>query len=135
MRGWQVSGGWSRGRKAKQVSAVGYPTRVFEDEVAVRNSHRHFKNTGIDDVTADAYKLQTHRAIYALRLIPLNPARENRGREGEGLHVVDYCGHVPQAIRARERWFVTRLRALTLQGFQEGAFLAADISAGTDKNF
>ena len=73
------------------------------------------------------------RAAQALRLIPLDALHQNLRHVGERLHIVQRGWLVKHALRHRKRRFVARLGALALDGFNQRALFAANISAGADE--
>ena len=90
---------------------------------------------GVPDVAADADKLQSGRAAYALRLVPLDASHQNLRHVGERLHVVQRRRLVEHALRHRKRRFVARFGAFALDGFDQRALFAANVSAGADEQF
>ncbi len=86
-------------------------------------------------MAADADKFQAARAASALCNEPVYAASENLRDVDKSLHVVDDGGLLPEANLAREGRLVARFGAMALNSFDERAFFAADVSAGTDKNF
>ena len=64
------------------------------------------------------------------------PPLADDGRDGgQGLHVIDDGGFLPQTGHARERRFHAGIAALAFDGFDERGFLAADIAAEPGADF
>src|SRR5580704_3626041 len=123
-----------RRRKRFQLPAAANPSCVVEKNFAHRDSHRHFKNSGLGRMATHAYKFQSTRTAFALRLEPLNTTRQNLRHVCKRLDVVQHCWFLPQPCLHREWRFVARLRSLAFDSLKERSFFAANISARADEN-
>ena len=85
-------------------------------------------------MSAHPNKLESARTVSPRRFVPLHTARKNLRHVNKRLDVVDHRGFLPQAHNPGERRFVSRFRAMSLDGFDQRALLAAYVSAWTDKH-
>src|SRR2546425_2963531 len=130
----QIAGRRPRRRKCLGPPAAANTACMAEDHLGHRRAHGDFIHAGVRDVAAHANEFQTFRAVLSLRFEPFDAASEDLWHVGEGFHVVDDRGLLPQPRLTRERRLVARLGAFAFHGFQERALLTADVTAGTHKN-
>src|SRR5271163_1154870 len=129
----EIAGRGPRGRKAFQFFPAGDAAGVFVDQIGDRRAHGNFVNAGLGDITADAHEFQARATADALRFVPIHAAHQNRRHVRESFDVVDDGGLFPQAVSDRKRRLVARFGALAFDGFEQGAFFAADVAAGADE--
>src|SRR6266851_359481 len=126
---------WTGWREGFQLTAAANAASMIEDNVAHGRTHGDFENARAGDVAAHADKFQSARTAAALGGEPIHSASENLRNVDESFNVIDDRGFLPQSNLARKRWLVARLGAMAFDGFDERAFFATDVAAGTDKNF
>ena len=132
--GGKVAGRRAGGSKSLELTASGKATGNAEDHIANGDAQRHFEDAGIDDVAGDANEFEATRTVGGNGFVPVNAAREDLRHIGESLDVVDDGGLLEKAGLAGEGRLVAGLGAMAFDGFQERGFLAADVTAGTDKD-
>src|SRR6266849_9133623 len=111
------------------------PARVVEKNFAHRRAHGYFEYARAHDVSAHTDEFQSAGTAEAGVLEPLDAARQDLRHVRKGLDVVNDRGLLPQAHLSGEGRFISGFGAVAFDGFDQGAFLAADITAGADKNF
>src|SRR5712692_772491 len=134
-RSGKIAGRRAGWRESFHLTAAANSASVIENDVAHRHTHGDFENARARDVTANADKFQAARPAGTLCDKPVDPVGENLRNIDEGLDVVDDGGFLPQTDLTGKRRFVARLGAVPFNGFDERAFFATDVAAGTDKNF
>src|SRR5688572_3388922 len=105
------------------------------DQLAIAGAHRHLEDAGLLHVAADADELRADRTALALRLEPVEPAREDHRNEIKRLDVVDDGRQLPQSLLTRKRRLVARLGAFAFKGFEQRRLFTANVAAWTDEYF
>src|SRR3989442_12784929 len=107
---------------------------MIKKDFTHRDAERHLINSRPRSMSAHSNKLESARAISSRRFVPLHTARKNLWHINESLDVIDHRRFLPQAHNSGKRRFVSRFRTMSLDGFDQRAFFAANISARTDKH-
>src|SRR6266849_4621358 len=134
-RSGKIPGRWTGWREGFQLTAPTNAASMIEDNVAHWCTHGDFENARAGDVATHTDKFQSARTTAALGDEPIHPASENLRNVDESFNVIDDRGFFPQSDLAGKRRLVARLGAMAFDGFDERAFFATDVAAGTDKNF
>src|SRR6267142_1576027 len=108
---------------------------MIENDFAHGRAHGDFEYSGARHVATDADKLQTTGAPGALRGEPIDTPRENLRHVDESLDVIEHRGLLPQTGLYGKRRLVARFGSMPLNRLHQRGFLAADVAAGTDKDF
>src|SRR5882762_6372734 len=98
--------GW---REGFQGTAAANATGMIENDITHRRAHGDFENSRMRDMPAYTDKLQSARAIDALRDKPIDPAGENLRDVDERFDIINDGGFLPEADLAGERRLVARL--------------------------
>src|SRR6478736_2435273 len=110
--------------------AVGDAAAELVDQFAYGNARRREFHAGIFDPARNRIAAQTLASVATLGIPPFRPLLDDLAHPEQGLEVVDQGRQAEQADLERIRWLVPRQSALALDAFEQGGFLAADISAG-----
>src|SRR5271163_2174882 len=133
--GGQIAGGRAGWSEGLELAAARNTAGIFVYDIAHGNAHGNLVDTGFVYVPADAHELQSVGAAAPLGKKPFDAFVENLRDVGEGFDVVEGGGLLPHPGHAGERGFIAGFRAVPFDGFDQRAFLATDVSAGTDKQF
>src|SRR4029077_2383524 len=130
----QISRRRPRRRERFQGVAATHTARMIKQDFAHRDPERHFINSRSRSMSAHSHELESARTVSPRCFVPLHTTRKNLRHVYKRLDVVDHRRFLPQAHNPGERRFVSRFRAMSLDGFDQRALLAANVSAWTDKH-
>ena len=123
LRGRQEAGAGSPGGEGLELAAI---ASGGLGQLVHGHSQGELVGAGSPDVTGDAVELGTGLGAAELSE-PIPAPSQDRGDAGDGFHVVDQGGLVPETLLGREGRSQARHPPLALQGLDEGRLLAADV--------
>ena len=101
---------------------------MFFDQFLQRHSHFLFHRARLVDVAGNVEKLGAGVVGFAQAGEPFGAAAQDRRGNSDGFDVVDRRRAAIEADVGGEWWFQARLAFFALQAFDQGRFLAADVS-------
>ena len=105
------------------------------NDVAQDCSHGNLDDSCIDNIPCQCKYLCARALLCTKSMIPAGTIKYDGRHIGQRLHVIDDGRAFKQALFKWERRFLPWLSPLSLNGCQQGGFLAADKGACTDTDF